>query len=135
MVPNVSTGRQGMRVSMERLDRTWIDGLFWLAFGVEDTILAPLMKYLYRRTTVGRTNTMLSKVYASDAVSIKLPYNERLQTAASTAFSAKKASFYSFRGNRGGSLAVVLLTQRRAYDFVLVRCWFSDIISKLPILP
>ena len=53
-----------MRVSTESFDRTWFDGLFWLAIGVEDTFSASLMKYLYRRTTTGRTNTMSSTVDA-----------------------------------------------------------------------
>ena len=49
---------QGMRVLMKSFDQTWIGGLFWLAIGIENTFSASLMKYLYRRTTIGRTNTM-----------------------------------------------------------------------------
>ena len=54
-----STIGQGMRASMESFDQTWIDGLFWLAIGVEDTFSASIMKYLYLPNMNGRTNTVL----------------------------------------------------------------------------
>ena len=58
----VDTRTQGMAGSVERLVRTWFEGIFWLCIGVGEPFLVPLMKYRYRGASPCRANTIYTSI-------------------------------------------------------------------------